>query len=388
MESSKGKEDYRFIRGVCYGVPYFKPVEQVKKELGYGKRIHLNSTRIWLIYQHYKENPQRFLEGLTTYVRTAYEVGFTTMPILFNGNGLNPDILKPEFRAEGKKYVRDVVNALRGEPGLIMWDIMNEPSCNDYIMKSPEGEKGARTSKLWDFLKHYSRFVKSLDTDHPITIGHTFWMDVEPTVEEVDVISVHDYLSTHKEIETTYKYVKIIADKYNKPWINSEMGCLGRANPYDLAIEMCEKYNVGWYVFELIIGGYWGDIHGIFYPDGTIRDGSIIAALMGFHMNRTKTAIKPNANKEGYAEKGIKMLREALEEKTEVFHAERKSVKEILEACEFCANLLEGCQMVPMYEPPTLKINRFRDQENPDMTEVRKLAYELAGIMKDYCQLI
>ena len=44
--------------------------------------------------------------------------------------------------------------------------------------------------------------------------------------------------------------------------------------------------------------------------------------------------------------------------------------------------------MVPMYEPPTLKINRFRNQENPDMVEVRKLAYELAGLLKDYCQLI
>jgi len=269
-----------------------------------------------------------------------------------------------------------------------MWDVMNEPSCNDYIMKSPEDEKEMRLEKMWAFLRHYSRFVKSIDKDNPITIGHTFAWDIEPTVEEVDVISVHDYFCTHKEVAGTYESVKAVADKYNKPFINSEMGCLGRANPYDLAIEMCEKYNAGWYVFELMIGGYWGDIHGIFYPDGTIRDGYIVAALMGFHMNRTETAIKTNANKEGYAARGIRMLREALEEKTEVFKAERKSVEEILEACEFCANLLEGCQLVPMYEPPTLKINRFRNQENPDMVEIRKLAYELARLLKDNCQLI
>ena len=182
--------------------------------------------------------------------------------------------------------------------------------------------------------------------------------------------------------------MKAIADKHKKPLINSEMGCLGRANPYDLAIEMCEKYHAGWYVFELMIGGYWGDIHGIFYPDGTIRDGSIIAALMGFHMNRTETAIKPNANKEGYVARGIQMIKDALEERTEVFNAGRKSVEEILEACEFCANLLEGCQLVPMYEPPTSKIYRFRKQENPDMIEVRKFAYELAGLLKGYSQLI
>lgn len=103
------------------------------------------------MYEHYKDNPERFIDGLKNYVRTAYEEGYTTMPILFNGNGLNPDILEPEFKVEGEKYVSDVVNALKDEPGLIMWDIMNEPSCNDYIMKSPEDEKEARLSKMWDF---------------------------------------------------------------------------------------------------------------------------------------------------------------------------------------------------------------------------------------------
>lgn len=31
MRAAKLKEDYSFIRGVCYGVPYYAPVEQVKK---------------------------------------------------------------------------------------------------------------------------------------------------------------------------------------------------------------------------------------------------------------------------------------------------------------------------------------------------------------------
>ena len=384
----KLQKNYSFIRGVCYPAPYLLSVEQVKRELGYAQRIQLNSTRIWLVYDKYKEDAEKFKEQLVTYVRTAYEMGFTTMPILFNGNGLNPEILEPAFYEEGDAYVKDIVMALKDEPGIIMWDIMNEPSCNDYIAKSPEDEKEERLEKMWTFLRHYSRLVKALDLENPITIGHTFREDVEPTIEEVDVISFHDYFSTHKEVRGTYEHIKALSEKYQKPMINSEMACLGRANPYDMAIQICEEYQAGWYIFELMIGGYWGDIHGIFYPDGTIRDGSIIAAIMGFYRNRTETAIKPNANKEGYATRGIEMLRAALEEKTEVFHAERKPVEEILEACEFCANLLECCEMVPMYEPPTAKINRFRAQGNPDMIEVRKLAYELAGTLRDYCQLI
>ncbi|MEJ2147381.1 MAG: hypothetical protein P8020_19845 [Acidobacteriota bacterium] len=29
-----------------------------------------------------------------------------------------------------------------------------------------------------------------------------------------------------------------------------------------------------------MIQGYWGEIHGLFYPDGTIRDPATIAAIM------------------------------------------------------------------------------------------------------------
>ena len=53
--------------------------------------------------------------------------------------------------------------------------------------------------------------IDSIDKDNPITIGHTFAWDIEPTVEEVDVISVHDYFCTHKEVAGTYESVKAVA---------------------------------------------------------------------------------------------------------------------------------------------------------------------------------
>ena len=64
------------------------------------------------------------------------------------------------------------------------------------------------------------------------------------------------------------------------------MCCIGRSNPYDMAIQIADEHNVGWYVFDLIISGYWSDIHGLVYPDGTIRDPSSIAAIYGFYRKR------------------------------------------------------------------------------------------------------
>ena len=136
-----------------------------------------------------------------------------------------------------------------------------------------------------------------LDPDNPITVGHTFAQDVEPTIDCVDVISFHDYLETRSRITATYEKIVALSEKYNKPYINSELCCLCRSNPYDLALEVCNEYKAGWYVFELMIEGYWSDVHGIVYPDGTIRDPAIVAALFGFYRNNDlSTLVKPNPN--------------------------------------------------------------------------------------------
>lgn len=135
-----------------------------------------------------------------------------------------------------------------------------------------------------------------------------------------------------------------------------------------------------------MIDGYWSDVHGIFYPDGTVRDPSIPAAVLGFRRKRDEGMVYPNANKEGYAQRGISMVKEALEEKTKVFRAGRKSIDEVLEAAEFCANLLEACELVPMYDPPTARITQIR--KAGDEREARKLAYELALLLQEKCLLL
>ena len=41
----KPLNDYRHIRGVCYQIN--PDEEQMRRELGYGKRVGLNSIRFW-----------------------------------------------------------------------------------------------------------------------------------------------------------------------------------------------------------------------------------------------------------------------------------------------------------------------------------------------------
>jgi len=97
--------------------------------------------------------------------------------------------------------------------------------------------------------------------------------------------------------------------------MNTETGCIARGNPYDMVLEIAEKHKTGWYLFNLMIQGYWGEIHGLFYPDGTVRDPAIIAAVMGFYRNRDlNQIIRPVPNREGHATRAIRAIEEALKD--------------------------------------------------------------------------
>ena len=384
--------DYSDIRGVCYSRGVNIPLDQVRKELGYAKKLNLNSARVWLRFSEWQKDPDAYLAKVVAYVRCAAEFGVSTMPVLFSGNRLDPATLESDFHKTGEAYVSAVIDALKKESGMFIWDIMNEPTCNDYIRKSNATPydyfTDGRLDKVWAFVKHYCAYTRKLDPGHPLTVGHTFPCDIEPTAEDVDILSFHDYLSTRKTIQASYDLAVELGKKYRKPLNNSELCCLCRSNPYDLSLEICEKNKVGWYIFELMIHGYWADAHGIFYPDGTVRDPSIPASIMGFYRNRGPSAVKPNANKEGHADIAVRQIKEALSDITELFRHKINSTEDVLEAAEHCANLLECCELVPMYDPPSARILRFREMENPDPLEVRKFAFELAEILREKCQLL
>lgn len=385
----KPLDDYSFIRGVNH--MWGGDQATLEKEFGYAQRLQINSSRIWLRYAEYWRDPDGFIAKLRNYIRTAHRFGITTMPILWNGNMIDLSTLEPDYRATGDRYVTAIVNAVKDEEGLIMWDIMNEPSCNDYMMYATPEELPERAEKMWGFVRYYIEFVRSLDPVNAITVGNTWAKDTEPTADLVDVISFHDYLETRKRVEDTYLEMEGYARKYGKPIINTETACLCRSNPYDMALEICERHHVGWYLFELMVHGYWGDVHGIFYPDGTVRDPAIVSAILGFHRNRdAETRIAPNPNKEGHVQKALQLVEEALTDRTAAFLHRRKSTDELLEAAEYCANLLEGAEMVPMIDPPTVKILAWRKQpeEERDVRAIRAFTYDLAQTLKKWCEVM
>jgi hypothetical protein len=384
--AEKPLKDYSFIRGVNYGMTADQAI--LERDLGYAKRLNLNSTRIWLNVGGYERDPQGYITQVRNYIRTGQRLGFSTMPILFNGNNLDPNTLKPEFRTRGDAYVKAIVEAIKDEPGLLMWDVMNEPLTNSYYGSATGEEKTKREAEITAFLRYYIPYVKKLDPVNATTVGYEKSLSLPATADLVDVLTFHEYTQLRSTIEEAYRTAEEISKKLGKPMMNTETACIARANPYDVLLEISEKHKTGWYLFNLMIQGYWGEVHGLFYPDGTIRDPAIISAVMGFYRNRNlNTIIRPVPNRENHVTKAIQAIEAALKDNPSTFSYSKTSTDKLLDAAEYAANLLEAAEMVPMYVPPSAQIRFWREQppEKRDRDAIRAFTYDLGLTLKKYC---
>ena len=343
----KPLNDYRHIRGVCYQIN--PDEEQMRRELGFGKRVGLNSIRFWTSAVRYEQEGDAYIQRVKRQVQVAYECGYTSMPILFNGNGMSnddePKTLSLEYRKVQEEFCEKMIETLKDEPGLLMWDIMNEPYISYFLQQSPPEKRAERRARVDEFIKYFINFVRERDPINAITVGYALTSSFEPTVGLCDVISIHNYDRKYEDIKREHQITSEVAAKYGKPFMNTETGCLARANPYDLVLQVCEEYNIGWYLFELMIHGRCDTEHGIFYPDGTVRDPATIAAMFGCYRKRDgENIIVPLPNREGVAGVCIEKIKKALKEYTcDCFDYRRSSPKELLDACEEAANLLECC---------------------------------------------
>jgi hypothetical protein len=72
-----------------------------------------------------------------------------------------------------------------------------------------------------------------------------------------------------------------------------------------------------------------------------------------------------------------------------VFQNKKVSTDDILEACEYSANLLEAAEMVPMNDSPSAKILAWRAmaEKDRDVDAIRTFAYELGLTLKKCCNI-
>src|SRR5512142_2679676 len=179
------------------------------------------------------------------------------------------------------------------------WDVFNEPDC---CALPPTAANRTRM----EHAVYMAKVFRELDPVTPVTIGATFAENMIEMGDAVDVLSFHDYSPTRRQIRANIAKAKEYAAKTGKPLINSEIGCIARANPYDVTLQEHMQAGVGWYIWELmIVRKGWGTVHGVFYEDGSVRDPSIAAAIMGFFRKRSADILPAVPDQEGMISKTI-----------------------------------------------------------------------------------
>lgn len=391
----KPLSDYSHIRGICCAPAMPDPRTgdrtRMNRDLEFCKRLNLNSTRFWMSQQAYERDPESYIARVKEYVQICYEHGITSMPILWNGNPIHD--FTPPTEEEWEKmeaYAKAVIDALRDEPGLLMWDVINEPMCNDY-MNAVKGtdQYEVRFAQLEAYVRRMTKIVRSLDSENCITVGHENWSHCRSSNDLVDVISFHDYTGTRAEMENAILQCKQMSEELGKPILNTETGCVGRANPYDVELEMCAKHKVGWYLFLLVHEGFWSDIHGLVYPDGTVRDPAVVSALFGFYRNRGENIVQADVNQEDAVTdltRRVAMLMEGTRQNRRLDHG--GDAAELLELCEYAANLLEAGELTPMHYPPTARVAAYRRQETPNVEEIKDWLFAMLTTLRQACHLV
>ncbi|MCG6958413.1 MAG: hypothetical protein P8Y79_10820 [Ignavibacteriaceae bacterium] len=314
-------------------------------DLDLAKSLSLNQMRVFVPYAAYTENKDGLSLKLKHFVRECYKRGIGVMPVVGSGPWLN-DTTK---RALAKEWAFFLINAISDEPGLRFWDVMNEPdwptSPKELVMREFENAK------------FMAKTFHELDPNTPVTIGMAFVDGMIELADYVDVLQFHDYMQTREEIRNNINRAKEFAAKVHKPLINGEIGCIARANPYDITLQEHMNAKVGWYIWELmIVRKGWGTVHGVFYEDGSVRDPSIAAAIMGFFRKRTADILPSVPDQEGWVTKIVNQGDKWLNDPD-------REWKKGLDIAETAAHLLEAAELTAMRIPPTWEVRMLRQGE-------------------------
>jgi hypothetical protein len=320
----------------------------VEFDLDLAKSLNLNQIRVFVPYEVYTEDKEALPAKLRHFVRQSHKRGIGVMPVVGSGQWIRDTTL----RARGIEWSQFLVNAISDEPGLAFWDVMNEP---DWPRTPIE-----RVLMNYENCKFLANTFHKLDPNTPVTIGMAFVDGMIKLADYVDLLQFHDYMQTTEQIHDTINRAKEFAAKVNKPLVNGELGCIARANPYDITLQEHMNAKVGWYIWELmIVREGWGTVHGVFYEDGSVRDPSVAAAIMGFFRKRTPDILPADPDKEGWVTKVI-------DESNKWLMDPAGTWKYGLDLAETSAHLLEAGELTAMRIPPTWEVEMMRKGEvNP-----------------------
>ena len=138
-----------------------------------------------------------------------------------------------------ERYVRDVVGAHKDDKRIVLWDVMNEPTCTSF-------NKDEDKKLIGTFLGHFLDCVKEQDPNHPRCVGFMDSSENKPLLDKLDIVAIHNY---RRDLREDIRRMKALG----KPVIVNEVA--GRpGQPFDFVMPVVREEKCGWCFWELMLG--------------------------------------------------------------------------------------------------------------------------------------
>jgi Cellulase (glycosyl hydrolase family 5) len=243
----------------------------IDKELGMAESIGMNTMRVFLQDQLWKQDSEGFKKRLDEFLSISAKHHIRPLFVLFDScwepdPKLGPQhppipgvhnsgwvqspgskrLLDRSVEPELKAYVQGVVGAFAHDERVLGWDIWNEP---DNKGSDKEEESAARTARVNELLPKAFAWAREMDPAQPLTSGVWTgeWSDpakqsetVKIQLAESDFISFHNY-DWPEKFEARIRELQPLG----RPIICTEYMARGNGSTFDGSLPVAKKYNVG-----------------------------------------------------------------------------------------------------------------------------------------------
>ena len=305
--------------------------DEIKRDMGYAKKIGLNSLRIWISYEFWKTDKDKFKNDFEDFLSLVNEAGMRIMPSLFENCGREntpqayidrnfktatafkspgKDITDDETRwDECYVFVKWFMKRYKDDERLLAIEIMNEP----HIFNINKG--GGEDLR---FARAMFKCARDNEGIQPLTIGcmnmedNLFFMEYG-----IDIMQCHNnFPSTLNESERYLQYAKATQDIMEIPvwltewqrlrekgpgWDNADIPEKSKQPKLSSLVPLIRKYNIGNFFWSLMLKPAYlpgqrlnGTFNGIFHEDGAVYSIVDANAIAGYDTKLAERKEKPN----------------------------------------------------------------------------------------------